>query len=78
MRRWGKEELIVGMYVDDLIVTNACVEDIDSFKRKIVARFQMSDLGSLSYYLGIEVRQGKEALTLDQSAYTSQRSFQMC
>ena len=31
----------------------------------------MSDLGVLSYYLGIEVRQGKEALTLGQSAYTS-------
>ncbi|XP_066342195.1 uncharacterized mitochondrial protein AtMg00810-like [Miscanthus floridulus] len=31
----------------------------------------MSDLGVLSYYLDIEVRQGKEALTLDQSAYTS-------
>ena len=31
----------------------------------------MSDLGALSYYLGIEVRQGKEALTLDQSAYAS-------
>ena len=29
----------------------------------------MSDLGVLSYYLGIEVRQGKEALTLGQSAY---------
>ena len=31
----------------------------------------MSDLGALSYYLGIEVRQGKEALTLGQSAYAS-------
>ncbi|XP_066354338.1 uncharacterized mitochondrial protein AtMg00810-like [Miscanthus floridulus] len=31
----------------------------------------MSDLDALSYYLGIEVRQGKEALTLGQSAYTS-------
>ena len=29
----------------------------------------MSDLGALSYYLGIEVTQGKEALTLGQSAY---------
>ena len=29
----------------------------------------MSDLDVLSYYLGIEVRQGKEALTLGQSAY---------
>ena len=31
----------------------------------------MSDLDALSYYLGIEVRQGKKALTLGQSAYTS-------
>ena len=31
----------------------------------------MSDLGALSYYLSIEVRQGKEELTLGQSAYAS-------
>ena len=31
----------------------------------------MSDLGTLSYYLGIEVRQGKEALMLGQSSYAS-------
>ena len=29
----------------------------------------MSNFDALSYYLGIEVRQGKEALTLGQSAY---------
>ncbi|XP_066365203.1 uncharacterized mitochondrial protein AtMg00810-like [Miscanthus floridulus] len=31
----------------------------------------MSDLSILSYYLGIEMRQGKEELTLGQSAYSS-------
>ena len=31
----------------------------------------MNDLGVLSYYLNIEVRQGKEALMLGQSAYAS-------
>ena len=31
----------------------------------------MSDLDALSYYLGIEVRQGKKALMLGQSAYAS-------
>ncbi|XP_066334158.1 uncharacterized mitochondrial protein AtMg00810-like [Miscanthus floridulus] len=71
MRRWGKEKLIVGVYVDDLIVTDARAEDIHSFKCEMAARFRMSDLGALSYYLGIEVRQGKEALTLGQSTYAS-------
>ena len=31
----------------------------------------MSDLGALSYYLGIKVRQGNEELMLGQSAYAS-------
>ena len=56
MWRWGKEVLVVGVYVDDLIVTGAQVEDIDGFKREMAARFKMSDLSALSYYLGIEVR----------------------
>ena len=52
------------MYVDDLIVTGARMEDINNFKREMAAHFRMSDLGALSYYLGIEVKQGMEALTL--------------
>ena len=39
MRRWGKEELVVSVYVDDLIVTGAHTEDIDSFKHDMVAHF---------------------------------------
>ncbi|XP_066323794.1 uncharacterized mitochondrial protein AtMg00810-like [Miscanthus floridulus] len=31
----------------------------------------MSDLGAFSYYLGIEVRQGKDALMLGQNTYIS-------
>ena len=62
---------MVGVYVDDLIVTGARTEDINGFKREMTAHFRMSDLGALSYYLGIEVRQEKEELTLGQSAYAS-------
>ena len=67
-RRRGKE-LGGGVYVDDLIVTGARAEDIDGFKREMMARFKMSDLGALSYYLGIEVRQGKQSISLGQCAY---------
>ena len=38
-RRWGKEELIVGVYVDDLIITGARTEDINSFNHEMVACF---------------------------------------
>lgn len=68
-RQRGKKELIIGVYVDDLTITGACADNINSFKCETVAQFRMSDLGELSYYLGIEVYQGKDALTLCQSAY---------
>ena len=59
------------MYVEDLIVNDARAEDIDSFKCEMATHFRMSNLGMLSYYLGIKVRQGKEALMLGQSSYAS-------
>ncbi|XP_066396118.1 uncharacterized mitochondrial protein AtMg00810-like [Miscanthus floridulus] len=67
----GKEELIINVYVDDLIIIGARAEDIDSFKCEMAARFRMRNLSAPSYYLGIEVRQGKEVLTLGQSTYAS-------
>ena len=64
----GKEELIVDVYVDDLIVTGAHAEDIDIFKREMAAHFRMSDLGALSYYLGIEMSGSGLQLTVFSDA----------
>jgi len=35
----GEEELVVGVYVDDFIVTGARTEDINIFKREMAALF---------------------------------------
>ncbi|KAL8131272.1 hypothetical protein AgCh_007267 [Apium graveolens] len=61
--------LIVGVYVDDLLVVGSDKEEINKFKVQMSKRFEMSDLGLLSYYLGIEVQQGKMGITLKQSAH---------
>jgi hypothetical protein len=57
----AKEHLIVGVYVDDLIITEVREEDINGFKLEMVACFHMNNLGFLSYYLGIEVKQGRDS-----------------
>ena len=57
------------MYVDDLIVTGSSVEGINGFKEQMMKEFEMSDLGLLSYYLGIEVRQGPSGIDISQGAY---------
>nr|GEX99400.1 ribonuclease H-like domain, reverse transcriptase, RNA-dependent DNA polymerase [Tanacetum cinerariifolium] len=49
--------LLVGVYVDDLIITGTPKKEIDKFKDQIKEIFDMSDLGLLAYYPGIEVTQ---------------------
>jgi hypothetical protein len=63
--------LLLGVYVDDLIVMGSCSREINSFKKQMQAEFKMSDLGPLSFYLGIEVHQQKGRITLSQGAYAA-------
>ena len=61
--------LLVAVYVDDLFVTGTNTKIIDDFKREMSSKFEMSDLGKLTYYLGIEVCQHEEGITLTQHRY---------
>jgi hypothetical protein len=54
----------VGVYVDDLIIIGSKDEDVEAFKAEMKAAFQMSDLGPLSFYLGIEVHQDSTGIML--------------
>ncbi|KAJ4740894.1 Transposon Ty1-H Gag-Pol polyprotein [Rhynchospora pubera] len=69
--------VFVGVYVDDLIITGTCEGEISKFKEKMKEIFQMSDLGLLSYYLGIEVHQTTSNITLCQEAF-ARRILQSC
>jgi hypothetical protein len=61
--------LIIGVYVDDLIITSTNEETIAAIMTEMKERFQMSDMGLLSYYLGIEVKQEADGILLCQSTY---------
>jgi len=65
-----KGNLLVGVYVDDLIITGPNRAGIDEFKKEMMSSFSMSDLGLLSYYLGIQVSQKEGEIMLCQSTYT--------
>jgi hypothetical protein len=63
------ERLIVGVYVDDLVITGSSNKSIQKFKQEMSTVFRMSDLGLLTYYLGIEVKQSDEGISLSQGSY---------
>jgi hypothetical protein len=45
------------VYVDDLLIARAVDADISRFKQEMKDRFRMSDLGLLTYHLGLVVCQ---------------------
>lgn len=68
-RKQNEDTLVVAVYVDDLLVTGSNLVMINEFKNEMAAKFEMSDLGELTYYLGIEVLQHKDGITLRQERY---------
>jgi hypothetical protein len=65
----GGNALLVGVYVDDLVITDTKDAEVAAFKEEMKATFQMSDLGLLSFYLRIEVHQSDFGITLRQTVY---------
>lgn len=65
----GKKTVVLGVYVDDLIVAGEDAAEIETFKKQMTSEFDMSDLGLLSFYLGIGVDQQKDCVTIKQTGY---------
>jgi hypothetical protein len=61
--------LVVRVYVDDLVITGSSNEEIQKFKMQMAKTFRMSGLDLLTYYLGIEVNQGEQGMTMSQGNY---------
>ena len=55
----GQYHLIVSLYVDDLIYTGNNLEMMKEFKEDMMKTFEMTDLGLMNYFLGIEVNKKK-------------------
>jgi hypothetical protein len=65
----GGNTILVGVCVDDLVITGTNDAEVAAFKEEMNVTFHMSDLGLLSFYLRIEVHQGDSGITLRQTAY---------
>ncbi|GJR54489.1 uncharacterized mitochondrial protein-like protein [Tanacetum coccineum] len=63
------EFIIVAVNVDDIFVTGTSLNLINEFKMRMASQFEMSDLGELTYCLGIEVSQRKDCMEIKQEIY---------
>ena len=57
------------LYVDDIIITGNNSTHIALFIATLSTIFELKDLGSLNYFLGIQISHSKFGVTLTQSKY---------
>ena len=60
---------LIPLYVDDMIITGDDTADIHDLQKFLSQHFEMKDLGTLSYFLGLEITFSFEGYYLSQAKY---------
>jgi histone deacetylase 1/2 len=61
--------IFVLVYVDDIIVASSSTEAVNALLADQKEEFALKDLRDLNYFLGIEVKTGKDGLLMSQERY---------
>jgi hypothetical protein len=61
--------ILICLYVDDLLITGSNTDSIEKFKGRLKVEFEMSDLGKLNYFLGLEFHYASDGVVLHQRKY---------
>ncbi|KAF3661707.1 hypothetical protein FXO38_11555 [Capsicum annuum] len=62
-------QVIVCLYVDDMLIISRDISDINATKRMLESKFDMKDLGVADVILGIRIHRTPQGLALSQSHY---------
>ncbi|WVZ75809.1 hypothetical protein U9M48_023840, partial [Paspalum notatum var. saurae] len=66
----GGDLLIVQIYVDDIIFGGSSHALVSSFAEQMSREFEMSLMGELQFFLGLQIKQGPEGTFVHQAKYT--------
>ena len=69
VKKVGKTVVYLVVYVYDILMTGNNESYIASVKKELRKGFEMTDLGYVHYYLGIEVTQHPKSIFLSQNKY---------
>ena len=66
----GSDLLIVQIYVDDIIFGGTSHALVSKFVELMSSEFEMSMMGELQYFLGLQIKQMEEGTFIHQAKYT--------
>ncbi|GJZ40319.1 retrovirus-related pol polyprotein from transposon TNT 1-94 [Tanacetum coccineum] len=64
--------IIVQIYVDDIIFSSTCQELCDDFLKIMHDEFEMSMMGELDFFLGLQIKQLEDEIFFNQSKYVKE------
>ena len=67
----GKSEIIMSVYVDDLLIAAKTLEEVKNIKDALCKKFTMTDMGEARSVIGWRILRNREerSLTIDQAAF---------
>ncbi|GJS43031.1 putative ribonuclease H-like domain-containing protein [Tanacetum coccineum] len=72
IKRHKGDILLVQVYVDDIIFGSTKKELCIAFKKLMHEKFQMSSMGELTFFLGLQVKQKKDGIFISQDKYVEE------
>ncbi|GKA63660.1 uncharacterized mitochondrial protein-like protein [Tanacetum coccineum] len=72
IKRYKGDILLVQVYVDDIIFGSTKKELCNAFEKLMHEKFQMSSMGELTFFLGLQVQQKKDGIFICQDKYVDE------
>ncbi|GKD47832.1 putative ribonuclease H-like domain-containing protein [Tanacetum coccineum] len=72
IRRVKSDILLVQVYVDDIIFGSTKNSLCTDFKKMMHKKFQISSMGELAFFLGLQVKQKEDGIFLSQDKYVTE------
>ena len=67
----GSDTLIVQIYVDDIIFGGSSHALVSKFAEQMSSKSEMSLMGELQFFLGLQIKQSPEGTFVHQAKYTN-------
>ncbi|GJS26293.1 putative ribonuclease H-like domain-containing protein [Tanacetum coccineum] len=72
IKRHKGDILLIQVYVDDIIFGSTKNELCNAFEKLMHEKFQMSSMGELTFFLGLQVKQKKDGIFISQDKYVEE------
>ena len=69
IKKAGTDIILVQIYVDDIVFGSSNAKLCEDFVKAMQGEFEISMMGELSFFLGLQVKQSKEGIFVCQSKY---------